>query len=60
VQKQLRHWQQDADLAGVRGDALARLPKADQRDWEKFWADVVATLAHAQEKAAPAKKPHAK
>jgi Flp pilus assembly protein TadD len=36
----LRHWQADADLAGVRGAALAALPDAERRDWARLWAGV--------------------
>jgi tetratricopeptide (TPR) repeat protein/serine/threonine protein kinase len=55
VREQLRHWQQDADLAGVRGDALTKLPEAERRDWEKFWADVAEMLARCQGKAGAGK-----
>jgi serine/threonine protein kinase/tetratricopeptide (TPR) repeat protein len=44
VQQQLRYWQQDADFAGVRGDALAKLPEAESREWQQLWADVEQTL----------------
>jgi serine/threonine-protein kinase len=40
VQQILRHWQQDGDLAAVRGDALAKLPEAERRPWRRLWADV--------------------
>jgi serine/threonine-protein kinase len=43
-QQTLRHWQQDPDLAGVRGEALARLPAAERNTWRKLWADVDALL----------------
>jgi serine/threonine protein kinase/Tfp pilus assembly protein PilF len=47
---QLRHWQQDADLAGVRGpEALARLPESERPAWRKLWADVAELLARARE-----------
>ena len=40
----LRHWQQDPDLAGVRGEAaIARLPEAERADWKAIW-DRVAEL----------------
>jgi hypothetical protein len=44
----LRHWQRDADLAGLRDDkALAALP-GDERDaCRKLWADVAALLQKA-------------
>jgi tetratricopeptide (TPR) repeat protein len=41
VQKTLRHWQTDADLAGVRDEAaLARLPAEEQPSWRKLWVEV--------------------
>jgi tetratricopeptide (TPR) repeat protein len=43
VQKTLRHWQEDADLAGLRDTAaLARLPEAERAEWQKLWAEVEA------------------
>jgi serine/threonine-protein kinase len=61
VQQQMKHWQQDADLAGVRGpEALARLPEAERSAWRKLWSDVADTLARAQGKASPPKKPNSK
>jgi Flp pilus assembly protein TadD len=37
----LRHWEQDADLSGVRHPwSLLRLPAEEQRQWQKLWADV--------------------
>jgi tetratricopeptide (TPR) repeat protein len=37
----LRHWQGDADLAGVRHPwSLLRLPADERRHWQKLWADV--------------------
>jgi tetratricopeptide (TPR) repeat protein len=44
VQWALRMWQQDTDFAGVRGDALAKLPEAERRAWQQLWADVEQTL----------------
>jgi hypothetical protein len=41
VQRTLRYWQRDPDLAGVRAQAaLAKLPEAEREAWGKFWADV--------------------
>jgi tetratricopeptide (TPR) repeat protein len=41
VLRKMAQWQQDADLAGVRGAAaLAGLPEAERRDWQQLWADV--------------------
>jgi serine/threonine-protein kinase len=47
VQQTLRHWQQDPSFAGVRGDALARLPEAERKQWQQLWADVEQTLRKA-------------
>ena len=49
--KNLQHWQEDSDLAGVRDkDALAKLPADEQGAWGKLWADVDAVLKKAQVK----------
>jgi hypothetical protein len=41
VQRTLRHWQTDPDLAGVRDKgALARLPQDQRQAWGRLWADV--------------------
>jgi hypothetical protein len=51
VRQALRHWQKDADLAGVRDkEALDKLPAEDQKAFTQLWADVAATLKKAQEK----------
>jgi tetratricopeptide (TPR) repeat protein len=48
VQQALRHWQTDADLGGVRDpDALAQLPEAERREWQRLWADLDALLTRA-------------
>jgi tetratricopeptide (TPR) repeat protein len=47
AQKMLRHWQQDPDFAGVRGDALAKLPEAERQSWRQLWQDVEQTLKKA-------------
>ncbi len=45
AQRTLRHWQRDADLAGVRDkEALAALPTGERAEWEKFWAEVADLL----------------
>src|SRR5262249_35092935 len=50
----LRHWQKDADLAGLRDETpLAKLPAEEQKAWPQLWADVAALLKKAE---APAKK----
>jgi serine/threonine-protein kinase len=49
VIKNLKHWQQDADLAGVRGDdALAKLPDEEQKAWRDMWSDVEGLLKKAE------------
>ena len=41
IVRQLRCWQQDTNLAGVRDDvALARLPEGERTAWRDFWSDV--------------------
>jgi hypothetical protein len=48
VRKTLRHWMEDADLAGVREkDALGKLPEAERAEWQMLWGDVEATLKKA-------------
>jgi serine/threonine-protein kinase len=38
----MAQWQQDADLAGVRGaEALAKFPEAERRKWQQLWADAL-------------------
>jgi hypothetical protein len=50
VQKSLRHWQGDPDLAGLRDPAaLARLPAEEQKACRKPWAEVEVHLAKARE-----------
>jgi tetratricopeptide (TPR) repeat protein/predicted Ser/Thr protein kinase len=45
----LKHWQEDTDLAGVRGDkAIEALPEADRAAWRALWADVSALLEKAR------------
>jgi tetratricopeptide (TPR) repeat protein len=41
AQRTLGHWQQDSDLAGLRGEeALALLPAGEREEWTKLWVDV--------------------
>jgi hypothetical protein len=56
AQRALQHWLQDPDFAGVRGEALAKLPEADRQAWRQLWADVGETLARARGPAAPEKR----
>jgi serine/threonine-protein kinase len=45
VQKTLKRWQQDADLAGVRDpEALAKLPQPEREGWGRLWSDVADLL----------------
>jgi tetratricopeptide (TPR) repeat protein len=57
VRQQMRHWLGDADFAGVRGDALAKLPEAERPAWQQLWADVTQTLAGTEGTAVPEKNP---
>jgi serine/threonine protein kinase/Tfp pilus assembly protein PilF len=50
------HWQQDSDLAGVRGEALAKLPEAERQAWQQLWDDAAALLRRAAEKSSADKK----
>jgi serine/threonine protein kinase/Flp pilus assembly protein TadD len=55
--RQMRHWLDDPDLAGVRGpQALAKLPEPERQPWQKLWDDVANMLEQAQRKAALEKK----
>src|SRR5581483_10546253 len=48
VQDQLKHWQDDTDLTGVRDPkALAKLPAEEQTAWRKLWDDVAALVKKA-------------
>jgi tetratricopeptide (TPR) repeat protein len=58
VQQELRHWQHDPDLAGLREDtALSRLSEAERGTWKKFWSDVARLLQRA---GAPRSSPRGK
>jgi serine/threonine protein kinase/Flp pilus assembly protein TadD len=47
----LKHSLTDPDLADVRHpQALAKLPEAERRAWQKLWSDVAGTLGRAEEK----------
>jgi tetratricopeptide (TPR) repeat protein len=48
VQRQLRHWQSDPDLSGIRDAAwIANLPTLELRACRKLWADVEALVKRA-------------
>jgi tetratricopeptide (TPR) repeat protein len=54
VQRALRHWQKNTDLAGLRDAAtLAKLPAEERAACERLWSDVAALL---QRDETPAKK----
>jgi serine/threonine-protein kinase len=58
VQQQLKRWQQDTDLAGIRDvAALAKLSAEERAACEKLWADVAALLKKAQTPAQKETKP---
>jgi hypothetical protein len=47
----MRHWQQDSDLAAVRGEqALAALPQEERLAWARLWREVAALLELASRK----------
>ncbi len=49
VREELRYWQGDAALAGVRdAAAIAKLPAEEQAAWQQLWADVASILAKVQ------------
>ena len=45
AQSTLQHWQQDSDLASVRGANIAKLPPPEQAAWQRLWQDVEAVSA---------------
>lgn len=48
VSQEMQDWLCDADFNGVRdGSALARLPEAERRDWQRLWAEVKEVLRQA-------------
>jgi hypothetical protein len=45
----LRHWKQDADLAGIRdAEALEKLPEEEQKAWQSLWSDTENLLKKAK------------
>jgi serine/threonine-protein kinase len=54
VQRTLRYWQQDPDLAGIRDqEALAKLPSAERDTWTEFWFEVANRLPESSRKSKP-------
>jgi hypothetical protein len=48
IQTTMKHWQDDADLAGIRDrDAVAKLPPDEREACQKLWADVAELLKKA-------------
>ena len=41
----LLHWQQDSDLASVRGANITKLPPPEQAAWQRLWQGVETVLA---------------
>jgi tetratricopeptide (TPR) repeat protein len=57
LQKALADWQQDSDLASVRGEvALAKLPAEEQAAWRRLWTGVEQALATLRQKSNPPEK----
>ena len=51
VQRRMKHWQQDGDVAGVRdAAALTKLPDEERAACEKLWSDVASLLQKSKEK----------
>jgi serine/threonine-protein kinase len=49
VQQNLKHWQEDSDLAGLRDKvALSNLSADEQKEFAQLWADVAALLKKGQ------------
>src|SRR5262249_29661497 len=49
VLEAIQHWQQDPDFAGLRSDALAKLPAEERQEWQKLWDNVEALRKRAAE-----------
>ena len=50
--QQLKHWQEDSGLAGIRDkNAPAKLPADERAPFAKLWAEVTALLRKTEEKA---------
>jgi tetratricopeptide (TPR) repeat protein len=51
AERTLRHWRQDADLAGIRdAEALAKLPEDEREAFQALWAEVDGLLGKTSEK----------
>jgi tetratricopeptide (TPR) repeat protein len=49
AEQALARWQKDADLAGLRGEALAKLPAAEQAGWRALWQETAGLLERARQ-----------
>jgi tetratricopeptide (TPR) repeat protein len=55
IAHEMQHWLKDNDFAGVRGpEAMARLPEAERKEWQKLWEEVEALRQRAAGKPAVA------
>jgi hypothetical protein len=51
VVQTLRHWQEDADLAGVRdAKAIEALPETEREGWRTLWTNVAEVLARGEKR----------
>jgi serine/threonine-protein kinase len=55
VRQRLAHWQRDAALASVRGEAIERLPEDERAAWRRLWDDVEALREEVSGAPAPSK-----
>jgi hypothetical protein len=60
IVRRMQHLQTDGDFAGMRDNALTRLPSVEQQAWQQLWVEVANLLARAQGKTVPARKPDPK
>ena len=54
LRRKLEDWKKHRDLIEVRDpEGLAKLPEAERKDWQAFWAEVDALILKAQDKKDP-------
>jgi hypothetical protein len=51
VVQSMQSWLADKDFAGVRGEALAKLPEAERQEWQTLWREVEALRQRSSESA---------
>src|SRR5262249_7955273 len=57
LRTEMQLWLDEVDFASVRGpEALAKLPKAEQAEWQQLWQDVAALRDRAAAASGPAKQ----